>query len=160
MTPELTVALIAVAVSAFSFIVNFRTARAAERHARMPVLVASLPDADTLVVTNIGNGPALNVVVATAPDELAAVDVRTLDLGRDGPRLAWSEFGHLQPVPPGCAHGYVRTARSAIGLTYTDALDARYTVLNSEFGTRLVEDDVIDHPPLHDIPYPERRPDR
>src|ERR1700722_3386951 len=78
MSLELGVAVIAVIVSMVSFEVNLRTAKAAERHGRMPVLIPQpLREAEVskIRIRNIGNGPALNIVIATGTGELATQDI-------------------------------------------------------------------------------------
>ncbi len=81
MTPELAVALAAVIISIVSFVINNRAAQSAERHGRMPVLIPAVDLASgTVSVCNIGNGPAMNVVLARATDELLTCDASAVDL--------------------------------------------------------------------------------
>ena len=48
----------------WTFVVNYRASAAAERRGRMPVLVFRQRTASGVVVDNVGNGPAMNIIFA------------------------------------------------------------------------------------------------
>ncbi|MFE3258547.1 hypothetical protein [Nocardia sp. NPDC059229] len=54
----------AFALALVSFLLNYRSARASDRRARMPVLVFVYDEESGWLLKNVGNGPALNVEVA------------------------------------------------------------------------------------------------
>jgi hypothetical protein len=156
---ELGVAIIALLVSLVSFEVNRRAASAAERHGRMPILVPQ-PIADAagqapsrMVIRNIGNGPALNIVMADATGTLAKEDVRSIRLSRSKHRTLWSGYKHLRPIPAGAEASYKWTWKEAVGLSYTDALGSAYTLLTSAYGTKVVEGAIIPHQSLNALDY-------
>src|SRR3984957_5944794 len=151
MSLELGVAVIAVIVSMVSFEVNLRTAKAAERHGRMPVLIPQpLREAEVskIRIRNIGNGPALNIVIATGTGELATQDIRHIRLSRRKHGSMWSGYAHLQPIAAGSGKG--------VGLSYTDALGKPYTLLTSAYGTKIVDGAAMPHPLLNELRYPQR----
>jgi hypothetical protein len=97
-----------------SFAVNFALNQRAAVRARKPVLVfVDDPDAQCWVLRNVGNGPALNVVVAQRQRKLGWFNpVRLPPLGRDGDfRLHW--LG--------------RWSGGGLGAVYSDFEDRRYT---------------------------------
>jgi hypothetical protein len=151
----LAISLIAVLVSLVAFEVNRRSARDAERHGRMPVLIARQA-ADAVGVVNVGNAPGLNVVIAQGSGKLASVDVLHValeDFQRDG---TWVNHMHLAQVPAGGEHWYAWSwGDPVIGLTYTDALGHPYTAVSSRFGTKVVDGFRMTHPPLPQLTYPE-----
>ena len=162
MTVELSVAITAVLVSVISFGVNLRAANAAERHGRMPVLVPQpfeVIEGEQVVakitIRNIGNGPALNIVIATATAELAAEDALRIRLSRRKYRNHWSGYMHLQPIASGTERCYRWDYGLAVGLSYTDALGKPYTLLTSAYGTKVVDGAAMSHPPLNRLQYPE-----
>ena len=141
MSWELGVAVVAVIVSMVSFEVNLRTAKAAERHGRMPVLIPQPfreSEVSKIRIRNIGNGPALNIVMATGTGELATQDVRDIRLSRRKHSSMWSGYAHLQPIAAGSDRCYLWNWDKAVGLSYTDALGKPYTLLTSAYGTRLL----------------------
>lgn len=158
MSLELGVAIVAVVISAISFEVNLRAAKAAERHGRMPVLIPQ-PFREAGVykirIRNIGNGPALNIVIAAATGELATKDIRAISLSRRRHASYWSEYAHLQPIAAGSERGYIWKYGQAVGLSYTDALGKPYTLLTSAHGTKMIDGAAIPHPALNDLRYPE-----
>src|SRR3954462_10071449 len=92
--------LIAVLVSVVAFQVKWRSAQAAERHGRMPVLIARHA-VNAVGVLNIGNGPALNVVIAQGTGEIASVDVLGANLDALKADGTWVNHMHLAQVPAG-----------------------------------------------------------
>jgi hypothetical protein len=58
------VSIAAILLSAVTFAFSYRASRAAERRARMPVLVFLYDGAQGWLLRNVGNGPALNIEVA------------------------------------------------------------------------------------------------
>ena len=108
----LTVSGSALALSAFALWLGTREARTAERRGRMPILVFQYDGARGWLLRNVGNGPALNVVVASKHVEGEHrgkwVDaVRVPPLSRDG-ELLLDWLGHYG------GHG--------LGATYDDFL--------------------------------------
>lgn len=99
---ELGVAIAAVIISLVSFVVNLYASRTADRHARMPVLIAQWYKAadggHRVSVRNIGKGPAVNVVIANA-----------LSLGLEGVR--WRTRADLHRRSRFSLHAPVRTVR-------------------------------------------------
>lgn len=92
------VSITALGFSIVSFLIGFRSARAVERRGRMPVLVFQYDGQRGWVLRNVGNGPALNVVVAKkhvqGPDRDTWFDaVRVPPLGRDS-ELLLKWLGH------------------------------------------------------------------
>jgi hypothetical protein len=162
---ELGIAIAAVLVSVISFAINLRASSAAERHGRMPVLVIqSRLDPNgargTVGVRNIGSGPALNIVIATATGRLATTDAQRIRVfprrrARRRYRGDWTEHRHLHPIAVGAERWYRWDHDRAIGLCFTDAMGKPYTLLTSEFGTKIVDGVVMDHPPLSRLSYPE-----
>jgi hypothetical protein len=152
----LAVSLIAVLISAVAFQVNWRAAQAAERHGRMPVLIAAY-EVGAVGVLNIGNGPALNVVISQGTGKVAEIDVLGADLAafqRDG---TWVNHRHLTQIPAGAEHWYAwKWDEAAVGLTYTDALGHHYTAVNSQFGTKVVDGLDMTHPPLVELDYAQK----
>jgi hypothetical protein len=150
----LAVSLIAVLVSVVAFQVNWRSARAAERHGRMPVLIARHA-MGAVGILNIGNGPALNVVIAQGTGEIASVDVLGADLDAFQEDGTWVNHKHLAQIPAGAEHWYAwEWGDLAVGLTYTDALGHSYTAVSSRYGTKVVDGLKMTHPRLVDMKYP------
>jgi hypothetical protein len=138
MSPELAVSVIAVLVALISFEVNRRAANAAERHGHMPVLTPQIEE-NALVIRNVGNGPALNIVLADATGVLATTDLRETRVSLHAHSGNWENFRHLRPIPPRAEHRYDWAFKGALGLTYTDALGDNYTVLASRYGTKIID---------------------
>lgn len=138
MSPELVVSAVAVLVALISFEINRRAANAAERHGRMPVLTPQIEE-NALVIRNVGNGPALNIVLADATGDLATTDLRQARISLHTHNGNWENFRHLRPIPPHTEHRYSWAYKGALGLTYTDALGDNYTVLASRYGTKIVD---------------------
>jgi hypothetical protein len=159
MSLELGIAIVAVIVSVISFEVNLRAAKAAERHGRMPVLIIQ-PSIEAEVskirIRNIGHGPALNIVIATATGELATEDARDIRLSRRKHGSEWKGYAHLQPIAAGSERCYLWNYDKAVGLSYTDALGKPYTLLTSAYGTKIVDGAAMPHPPLNNLRYPKR----
>ena len=162
MSLELGVAILALAVSLFSFEVNRRAADAAERHGRMPILNPQPytereggREVRRILIRNIGNGPALNIVIADATGELATEDARLIRLSPGKYRDHWKNHMHLRPIPSGGERRYTWDYKGGIGLSYTDALGAPYTLLTSAYGTKVVDGSMIEHKPLNKLDYPE-----
>jgi hypothetical protein len=163
---ELGIAIVAVLVSLISFAVNLRASGAAERHGRMPVLILqSVLDQGgsrgLVGVRNIGSGPALNIVIATATGALATADAQRIRVfprwqARRRHRGDWTGHRHLHPIAVGAERWYRWDHAAAIGLCFTDALGKPYTLLTNEFGTKIVDGVVMEHPPLSRLSYPEQ----
>jgi hypothetical protein len=118
---ETTLAVGALVVSVASFVISFLAARATERRARMPVLVFVYTFEKGWKIRNVGNGPALDVVVAQKEVGGDWFEPRRVPpMGRDH-ELVLEWIGHDNE------HG--------LGATYSDFLGAaedhrrgRYTV--------------------------------
>ncbi len=147
---------ITVAVSIFSLQTArtaVRTAEDSDRRGRMPVLVCPTRNG-SIVVQNVGTGPAINVAIARAGKELADRDA--LDVSFDELEgTSWSSGGHLQPIASGVTVAYKWLGGPAIGLTYTDALGVPYTTLASQYGTKVFDGNAI-KVPLRTLTYPRR----
>ena len=159
---ELGVAIVAVIISLVSFVVNLYASRTADRHARMPVLIAQRYKASDgghrVSVRNIGKGPAVNVVIANALGELAITDIRRVQLSRYKNQRHWGGHKHLERVPEGGVLDYPWDSKGfagALGLTYTDVLGSPYTLLSGKYGTKAVNAAIIPHPPLNELKYPQ-----
>jgi hypothetical protein len=131
-------------VSVLVAISAFLVARTAERHSRMPVLVL-FPDEYGWCVENVGNGPAVNVVIAQGMGSTASkglIELRKRAVGRDGMARAesWCNPIHLRPVRSGSKQLVPWPfSTSGVGVSYTDVLGNAYTVRMSEHGTLLTE---------------------
>jgi hypothetical protein len=58
------VSIVAILLSGVTFGLSYRASKAAERRARIPVLVFVYDSAQGWLLRNVGNGPALNIEVA------------------------------------------------------------------------------------------------
>jgi len=161
---ELGVAIVAVAISLVSFVVNLYASRAADRHARMPVLIPQFYEADGgghgVSVRNIGRGPAVNVVMANALGDLAKKDIRRVRLSRYKNQRHWGGVMHLERIPEGDKLDYVWDSvgfAGALGLTYTDVLGSPYTMLSGEYGTKAINAAIIRPRSLYDLEFPQAR---
>jgi hypothetical protein len=170
---ELVVAIFALAVSLVSFEWNRRavrstlrsaeataesarlTAEAADRHARMPVLVPYV-DArhrGVLFIRNIGNGPAVNIMLADGGPALTDTDLREVPTELLGQPDNWYNHRHLRPIPQGNEQRYPWTYKKALGLAYTDALGSPYTLVTSPHGTRIIDGAVMPATPFPGMTY-------
>ena len=133
-----TLALIAVMVSLATFALNYRHERRSALLARKPVVVFVYAGKVGWTARNVGNGPALNVVIALRERSREwSKPVRVPPLARDG-KIVLDWLGH------------VNTA--SLAATYTDTENTPYTTtcsddLNRPFEGMLVgpwpEDKVI-----------------
>ena len=159
MTPSLAIAVLALAASIYSFVMNRRGRRQgrAERHGRMPVLVPRVWDqqAGCIAIRNIGSGPALNITIADPLDELVNGDALGVDLSKARYRAMWDGFMHLQPLEPRAEFAYEWDYRRGIGLTYTDALGNYYTTLATTYGTKVVDGRAMPVHKFTELEYPE-----
>jgi hypothetical protein len=120
------IALASLAVAAASFAVNFWVAHRAAIRARKPVLVfVDDPERDSWVLQNVGNGPALNVLVAQLQGGNWFNPVLT-------PPLATGAAFPLQWL------GRINT--TGLGATYSDFEDRRYTSTLGGERSRTYED--------------------
>jgi hypothetical protein len=130
-------------VSVLVAISAFVVARGAERRSRMPVLVL-LPDPSGWCVKNIGNGPAVNVVIAqgrgSGGGSVIELDPRRIGRGGIAPGECWCNPIHLRPLD---ARGEETMPwpfeNSGVGISYTDVLGSVYDVRMSAAGTRVFE---------------------
>ena len=113
MDPSTLIASVAVIVSVATFVVSLWAGLRAESRARKPVLVFIDQPADgNWVIRNIGNGPALNIVVAQRQDGFWFNPVKVPPLGRESSfSLVWLE----------------RTNDTGLGTTYVDFEGHAYT---------------------------------
>jgi len=131
----------AVIISLVSFVVNFWAATAADRRGRMPVLVMERLAVDEagrnhILLKNVGNGPALNIIFGLAEEVEGA---GTKQLHKRVPERWFSPL-HLHPIPPDGDLDVAHPETSnVLGATYTDALGNKYTVKTSQYGTKVVE---------------------
>ncbi|GAA3836219.1 hypothetical protein GCM10022403_081030 [Streptomyces coacervatus] len=132
----------------------------------MPVLVMKrLPrdeaGANHVLLTNVGNGPALNIIFGLA-EKIKGAGSKQL---RKGVGERWFSPLHLFPIPPGGELDVAHPETSSLlGVTYTDALGNPYTMKTSQYGTFVFEgrhlpeawpmDEV---PPMWEKP-PSKRP--
>jgi hypothetical protein len=131
----------AIAISLVSFVINFLSSSAADRRGRMPVLVLKRLPSDEkgishVLLTNVGTGPALNIIFGLA-EEAENAGPKQL---RRRVRGRWFSPLHLFPIPPGGELDVAHPETSNVmGATYKDALGSRYTVKASQYGTRIHE---------------------
>ena len=102
----------ALAVSLFTFWLNYRHARQVTVRGRKPVLVFLYDGTRGWILRNVGNGPALNVLVAQKKDGTWFNPVRVPPLSKE------TEF-----IPLWLDH--VNT--TGLGATYTDSEGVSYT---------------------------------
>jgi hypothetical protein len=109
----LAISLVSVTLALASFVVNLVVGHRAAVRARKPVLVfVDDPEAECWVLRNVGNGPALNVVVAQRAAPRWFNPVRVPPLGRETSfPLTW--LGRVNV--------------SGLGATYGDFEGRRYT---------------------------------
>ena len=144
MTPRMTANLIAAAavvIALVSFVVNFWWANAADRRGRMPVLVMKRLSTDKtgtnhILLTNVGKGPALNIIFGLAEETEGA---GTKQLQKDI-QERWFNPLHLVPIAPDGELDVAHPVSSnVLGVTYTDALGNKYTMKTSQYGTKVRE---------------------
>lgn len=150
---------IAIVVALSTFALTFRASRQAERRNRMPVLVL-FPQAGGLGwrLDNVGEGPALNIVIAQGRGSDANGGVIELPGERarrhDGvaPGETWCNPIHLRPMTAG-GHQTVGWPfdPSGVGISYTDALSYTYTVRTSRMGSCLTEQRCIPEWPPEEL---------
>jgi hypothetical protein len=129
-------AALALAVSLASFVVNHRASALAERRGRMPVLVFRERTGSKLVLENVGNGPAMNIIFAQGRTNDSSADPISLSKGIHEP---WFNPIHLTPVPPHETLDVPWDTGDGLGLSYTDALGKVYTVKASDYGMVALE---------------------
>jgi hypothetical protein len=113
MNAAVVISAVSVTIALASFVVNLWLTQRATVRARKPVLVfVDDPEQGCWVLRNVGNGPALNVLVAQRQDGRWFNPVLVPPFGRDSSfPLKWL--------------GRVNT--SGLGATYSDFEDRRYT---------------------------------
>jgi hypothetical protein len=147
---------LALLVSVISFYINYRGAENAERHGRMPVVIPVPPiQPDRITLRNIGNGPALNIVIAEALEDLARKDALEIDFKASRYKTMWRGPYHLQPLESKTERSYRWRWGGAVGLSYTDALGNHYTTLASTFGTKVADGRLMPTWALSELEYPE-----
>jgi hypothetical protein len=107
----------------------------------MPVLVMERLAVDEaggnhILLKNVGNGPALNIIFGLAEEAEGAGSKQLRKHVRD----RWFSPLHLHPIPPGgdldVAHPETSNVLVA---TYIGALERKYTVKGSQYGTKVLE---------------------
>jgi hypothetical protein len=113
MSEATVIAIVSVAIAGTSFLVNFWIGHRAAVRARKPVLVfVDDPQRGCWVLQNVGNGPALNVLVAQRESGQWFNPVLTPPLSKDSAvPLTW--LGRVNVT--------------GLGATYSDFEDRRYT---------------------------------
>jgi hypothetical protein len=113
-TAALVISVVSVGIALTSFAVNLALSHRAAIRARKPVVVfVDDPHEDCWVLRNVGNGPALNVLVAQREKDHGWFNpVRVPPLGKDS----------LFPL-----HWLGRWNAGGLGATYSDFEDRRYT---------------------------------
>ena len=137
MSSSVAISVVALVLSATSFAVNLWVGLRAAVRARKPVLAfVDDPDAGCWTLRNIGNGPALNVLVAQRRDGMWFNPVRLHPLGKDQvAALTW--LGRVNDT--------------GLGAEYVDSENRAYTstvggeVLRTYEGRRLPDWDTHDH---------------
>lgn len=114
MSVALLISIVSLVLAFVSFVVNFTLNQRAAVRARKPVLVfVDDPNERCWVLRNVGNGPALNIVVAQRQKPHGWFNpVRVPPLGRDG---------HFR------LHWLGRWSGGGLGAVYSDFEDRRYT---------------------------------
>lgn len=132
---------VAILVSFVSFVISFHASRTADRRARMPVLVMKRLATDEsglnqILFTNVGTGPALNIIFGLG-EVVKGAGSKQL---QKGVREPWFSPLHLYPIPPGGQLKVLHPQTSSLlGAMYTDALGNAYTVKASQYGTLTLE---------------------
>jgi hypothetical protein len=128
-----------------------RTAQSADRHERMPVLVCPSSNG-VITVRNVGKGPALNICMALADQNLASRDASEISFD-ELTQTSWSGSVHLAPLEAGEKGAYEWSGGPVVGLSYTDALGLAYTTLASRYGTKVFDGNAMHRLKLSDLPY-------
>ncbi|MBV9416614.1 MAG: hypothetical protein JO363_16640 [Solirubrobacterales bacterium] len=141
------IAGVAVVVSFLTFVWTYWASQRSERRTRMPVLVL-FPDQSGWRLENIGNGPAINIVIAQGrgPATDGCIDIHGRVVGRDGcaPGESWCNPIHLRPMATGGSQTVPwRFSTTGVGVSYTDPLGSVYTLLTSRHGSRVIEKQAI-----------------
>lgn len=110
---SLTLSIAALAFSAFSFWLNYRNNSRNATLGRKPVLVFEYDGGLGWILRNVGNGPAMNVIVAQRLKTGEWLNpVRIPPLGKDG-QMALEWLDHVNTT--------------GLGATYVDSEDVAYT---------------------------------
>ncbi|ADG14250.1 hypothetical protein BC1002_0142 [Paraburkholderia atlantica] len=109
----LVLSALALAFSVFSLWFNFRSSLHAAMLSRKPVLVFEYDGREGWILRNIGNGPAMNVIVAQRLKTAKWVNpIRVPPLAKDG-SLVLQWLGHVNTT--------------GLGATYDDSENTKYT---------------------------------
>jgi hypothetical protein len=106
-----------------------------------------------LFIRNIGNGPAVNIMLADGGPALTETDLRGVPSELLNKADSWYNHRHLRPIPQGTERRYPWTYKKALGLAYTDALGSPYTLVTSPHGTRVIDGAVMPETPFPGMPY-------
>jgi hypothetical protein len=142
-TVSILISALALLVSAGSFAVNLAVGHRAAVRGRKPVLVFVDEPGDCWTLRNIGNGPAINVVVAQRKDGRWFNPVRVRPMAKDASeRLEWLD----------------RVNDTGLGVSYADSEQRHYTatlgaeILHVYDGRRLPDWDDSDVRRYWDVP--------
>jgi hypothetical protein len=140
------IAIASLALAVTSFVVNFLVAHRAAVRARKPVLVfVDDPEGGCWVLQNVGNGPALNILVAQRAGGRWFNPVRASPLAREA-KLPLTWLG--------------RVDTTGLGATYSDFEGRRYTSTLGGERSRTYEGERLPTWPDDEVRrYWELRPD-
>jgi hypothetical protein len=132
------ISAIAILVSVVSFLLSYQASQRAERRARMPVLCL-FPGDVGWQIRNVGNGPAINIIIAQGRGSKQGN--RLINLGKGvASSETWLNPIHLRPMSAGDIQSVPwKYQTSGIGISYTDSLSFAYTMKMSEVGSRVME---------------------
>jgi hypothetical protein len=132
------ISAVAVLVSVVSFLFSYRASQRAERRARMPVLCL-FPGEAGWQVRNVGNGPALNIIIAQGRGSKQNKDLINLGEGVVSSEV-WLNPVHLRPMSAGDIQSVPwKYQTSGIGISYRDSLSFPYTMKTSKIGSSVME---------------------
>jgi hypothetical protein len=138
------ISVVAVLVSFLTFLLTYLASQRADRRRRMPVIVV-FPEDEGWRLENIGNGPALNIVIAQGRGTEAngsLIELRREAVGANGaaPGETWCNPIHLRPMAAGASQLVPwHFATTGVGVGFTDVLNTPYTLRMSRQGSLLVE---------------------
>jgi hypothetical protein len=153
-------ATVAVILSAITFALAQRFSQAADRRSRLPVLVFTYDPGGHWLLRNVGNGPALNIIIALKMDH-ADFDwqqpTRIPPISRDGEfKLAWLDNSDLAVIAASYEDFLVAdTLRQSREYTVTMKYDTNRVVPRRELPRWDVTDSMAHwqrHPPSHPGP--------
>ena len=134
---KLSVAVLAIFVSIVSFTLSYQLSKQSSIASMKPVLVFEYSPDKGWVLRNVGNGPALNVILAMKEDNSDWFNpVRIPPLSKDGEFiLSWIR------------HSNIRT----LGATYEDFMQKPYSTTCTDDLSRITEENVLMNWPENEI---------